>query len=164
MQFQNRSFENILRKDYPEIAAIIDHKIKEDYPSKVLEDHTLISGIVADFTKLITHRKGEVVNFKRSKNRYWCELNDNEFRWCKVSEIREFLFAVVLKFYNPSRLLGDDSKTKYSLIKTISIELNISKQNISNIISKVVFFYKMYAGFRSNVDHFYSQLESKYFK
>lgn len=158
----------ILRKDFPDVAALIDQRIKEQIPVNILTDLKLVGSIIEDFQNVFIHEQNKVVKWYQSKDRIWCRLSSDEYRLCKVTEIREMMIAVILMFYHPERLLGltgENTRTKSGIVKELSKVCKCHKRDISTSLSNAIAYYKVYAGFKNEVNIIYDNVttQGKYF-
>lgn len=155
---------NILHRDFPDVATIISERINEMMPDKIITDASLMPAIIHDFIQVT--EIGQIV-WRNSKDRVSCRLSQDEYRLCKVTEVRELLIAVVLMFFHPERILNlTNSRARCGIIKNLSALLKCDKDLLSKIISNVISYYKTYRTFREEVQYLYSQVNEKgnYFK
>lgn len=155
---------SVLRKEFPEIAKSIDEMINLKMPDFVLEDFSQMQLIKETFIELFIHN--DKIIWRNSTDRVLCRLSSDEYRLCKVTEIRDMLMAVLLMFYQPERILtfGDEKvKRKNGIVKEATSILDCYSTDVGRSLVNSITFYKSYPGFRDEVDRLYKEIKNKIF-
>jgi hypothetical protein len=136
---------------------MITERIQQMLPKDKLSDTQRLSEIVNDFIR-ITEIKG--ITWANSRDKVWCRLTDDEYRLCKVTDIREMLTGVILMFFHPEKVLGfTNSATTKGVLTQLAKTLNCDKVTLSYGIGNAVSYYKNYKSFKNEVDHLYNQIK-----
>lgn len=137
----------ILKSSYPTIALEISNKITSSFPSKKLTDLSKMDFIVNEFKKYHNLEDLDIWLNPPGKN----ELTDK----------REQLAAIIALVYCPSRLFSLKTKLGNGVLAKLCQLTNCPKAMMCQSLSKAVVAYKVYNGFKTEVEGFYSYLISK---
>ena len=138
----------VLYQEFPELAKLVDDKIREKLPEKTFHDTDLISEIVMDLCCM------EGIEVESLNNR--SGQHD-------LSIKRRVIFSTVLKLYQPEllkRLVNGLVSCKVS--KVLKKHSKISRTTFSKDIRTSIHHYHLYKDFRDNVDSLYNKIIEKY--